>query len=378
MSSITIEQSARESLLRQQFNDARLAGKRAKDAAAHIGISEGEAVALHCGSHEFAPKSVPLRKQWIELLQALEFCGPLMALTRNESTVHEKTGVYQSVSAMGHMGLALGEDIDLRLFFAKWHAGFAVTELAANPGNRSNISLQFFDQHGLAVHKIFSRDATDMHAWQQIAETFAEPEVRLEFTAKPAEPLLQADGSFDAQAIATDWSAMKDTHEFFGLLGKHAVERQQCFRIVENQYAQRVSNSAVRSMLMEASFDGTPIMVFVSSGGCIQIHTGPVKRIEPMEIGSTLWLNVLDPSFNLHLREDSIANVWVVEKPTSDGIVSSLEAFDEQGELMAMFFGARKPGKPELNAWRQILARLPRLAQVPAGKEVVSDDHAVC
>ena len=70
---------------------------------------------------------------------------------------------------------------------------------------------------------------------------------------------------------------------------------------------------------------------------------------------------MLDPGFNLHLREDLIEHVWVVEKPTSDGVVTSVEAFDRSGELMAMFFGARKPGKPELPAWRNIVAKLPRL-----------------
>jgi len=32
--------------------------------------------------------------------------------------------------------------------------------------------------------------------------------------------------------------------------------------------------------------------------------------------------------------------------------------FDQQGELMALFFGARKPGQPELSEWRHLLAHL--------------------
>ena len=66
---------------------------------------------------------------------------------------------------------------------------------------------------------------------------------------------------------------------------------------------------------------------------------------------------MLDPGFNLHLREDAIASVWVVEKPTSDGIVTSIEAFDHDGELMAMFFGARKPGQPERADWRTLVTK---------------------
>jgi len=47
--------------------------------------------------------------------------------------------------------------------------------------------------------------------------------------------------------------------------------------------------------------------------------------------------------------------------------VTSVEAFDQTGDLMAMFFGARKPGTPEREEWRNIVRQLPRL-QPAAGK----------
>lgn len=359
--------------LRDQFSLARSQGKRAREAAESIGVSEGAAIAAHAGRHAHALKALALRGPWFELLKALTYCGPLMALTRNESTVHEKTGVYQKLSSNGHVGLALGEDIDLRLFFDKWHAGFAVTEAAAHPGKPAQTSLQFFDVHGKAVHKIFVREATDLSFWQAVADTFGDASLRYDFQAPqpPAPP--RPDALIDAPGFADAWDNMKDTHEFFGLLRQFGVERQQGFRLVEGRFSQRVTANAVRAMLYEAAFDGIPIMVFVGSEGCIQIHTGPVKCIEPMEVKGRdaqapviKWLNILDPGFNLHLREDLIANVWVVEKPTEDGVVSSLEAFDFNGDLMALFFGARKPGQPELPGWRDILGRLPRLAGVVA------------
>ena len=70
------------------------------------------------------------------------------------------------------------------------------------------------------------------------------------------------------------------------------------------------------------------------------------------------WVNVLDPGFNLHLREDHIASAWVVKKPTADGLVTSLELFDAQGETIAMFFGERKPGKRESCEWRALIDNL--------------------
>lgn len=347
--------------LRERFAAARSSGKRAKDAAESMGITEGQAVAAHAGTHEYALKATPLKGPWVEILQALELCGPVMALTRNESTVHEKTGVYRNISAQGHMGLALGEDIDLRIFFSRWHAGFYVFEPANDPRNPASESLQFFDVHGAAVHKVFARPETDREAFRDVADQFSEAGKAYTFTPAVPKEAPRPDDEIDAVALARGWSEMKDTHEFFGLIGKAGAERQQAFRLVEGRFTEKADLGIVRKLLDEASMDGTPIMVFVGSPGCIQIHTGPVKRIEPMVTPTAQWINVLDAGFNLHLREDMVKSAWIVEKPTTEGPVTSVEVFDGAGELMAMFFGARKPGVPELQAWRDIVARLPRL-----------------
>ncbi len=350
--------------LRERFHAARTSGKRAKEAAEAVGVSEGAAMAAYVGEHDYGLKVTPLKGPWVEILQALELCGPVMALTRNESTVHEKTGTYRNVNAQGHMGLALGEEIDLRLFFSRWHAGFLVIEAANDPKNPPSTSLQFFDAHGVAIHKIYVKPQTDREAFIDLAAQFSDPEKAYTFTPAVAKEAPKPDADIDAAALAQGWSQMKDTHEFFGLIGRLGAERQQSFRLVEGRFAKRAALSVVHALLDEAAVDGTSIMVFVGSIGCIQIHTGPVKRIEPMVTPTAQWINVLDAGFNLHMREDMMQSAWIVEKPTSDGVVTSVEVFDKAGELMAMFFGARKPGNPELQAWRELVARLP-LASAP-------------
>ncbi len=194
--------------IRSRFAQARAAGQRHKDAAASIGLSEGEAIAAHGGEHDQPLKAVPLRGPWLELLQALEACGPVLALTRNESTVHEKTGVYQKLSATGPVGLALGADIDLRLFFTQWHAGFAVTEHTGNPGNRPALSLQFFDASGLAVHKVFCREATDRAAFEDVMRRFGEPALGYLFRPKPPVAATRADGEIVAPGLLAAWESM--------------------------------------------------------------------------------------------------------------------------------------------------------------------------
>ena len=352
--------------MRARFAEARAAGRRAKDAAESIGISEGEAIAAHTAEHDGPLKAVALRSTWLDILQALGECGPVLALTRNETTVHEKTGVYENLSASGPVGLALGKDIDLRLFFMHWHAGFAVTEAASQPGAPAALSLQFFDKHGRAVHKVFCRDATNRAAFDAVMTRFSDGAGRPVFTPRTQAAEVKDDSAIDASSMLTAWGAMQDTHEFFGLLRTFGVERQQSFRLAEGRFTRRAPAAVARQLLQEAAFDGAPIMVFVGSAGCIQIHTGPVVRVEPLELRGVQWLNVLDAGFNLHLREDAIAAAWIVEKPTSDGVVTSVELFDGTGELMAMFFGERKPGQPEREDWRAIVGRSAPAAPVVA------------
>ena len=374
--------SDRAAQVREAYAAQRANGLRAKDAAEAAGSSEGEAIAAHAvqllaadareaSTLQVQPLQAP-QGGWIEVLKALEPCGPVMALTRNASTVHEKTGAYTQLSASGEpgmqVGLAVGEDIDLRLFFAGWHAAYAVQEASAHGGSTVLRSLQFYNRAGRAVHKVFAREATDLVAWGALVARFAcaadvDAATLPGFDAHAPRKAVSVppDSSVDVPALESAWAAMQDTHEFFSVIKNAGAERQQSFRLVQGRFAWPLAKDSVTQLLNEASFAGTPIMVFVSSGGCIQIHSGPVQRVEPMTTPAAEWINVLDAGFNLHMRTDMIAHVWLVEKPTSDGTVTSVEVFDAYGDLMAMFFGARKPGKPELAPWRALATSLPRL-----------------
>src|SRR3546814_15329587 len=87
--------------------------------------------------------------------------GTVMVLTRNDSAVHEKVGRFDKVSTFGSMGLVLNRDIDLRIFFTRWHFGFTVTEQAHGPARHR---LQIFARDGLAVHKYYLREDDDLAA----------------------------------------------------------------------------------------------------------------------------------------------------------------------------------------------------------------------
>lgn len=88
-----------------------------------------------------------------------------MALTRNESAVHEKIGPFEKTIWGPHASLTLGKEIDLRIFPKHWVHGFAVAKL---DGEHVRRSLQYFDASGEAVHKIHLRPASNLEAYEQI------------------------------------------------------------------------------------------------------------------------------------------------------------------------------------------------------------------
>jgi putative hemin transport protein len=347
--------AASDSDLARRFS--RLRGEkpamRIRDAATTLGVSEAELVALGVGT-----TATPLDGEWRTLLSGLPAVGSVMCLTRNDHCVHERHGRFEDVQVSGPHGLVLGPDIDLRLFLGQWKLGFAVRE-PLKQGER--LSLQFFDKSGEAVHKIYATDRTDRAAFEAMIARHAAPPAS---TPPASTPLVIApkspdapdrpDGEIDVAGLRAAWLAMKDTHEFFGMLGKFKVGRVQALRLVGADLARELPARSLRAAMEAAASGKTPIMIFVGSPGCIQIHTGPIERL----VETHGWFNVLDPTFNLHLREEGVARVFTVRKPTDDGIVTSIEAFDAEGRTVLLMFGARKPGKPELDAWRTLVARL--------------------
>jgi putative hemin transport protein len=49
---------------------------------------------------------------------------------------------------------------------------------------------------------------------------------------------------------------------------------------------------------------------------------------------------------------------WVVRKPTSNGDVTSLELYDQDDDRAVQFIGARQPGIPERDDWRDLIGRV--------------------
>lgn len=331
-------------------------GIRIRNAAETLGVSEAELLATQVGEDV-----VRLQPLFRDILNDVADLGRVMALTRNNYCVHERKGEYLNPELKGpHVGLFVGADIDLRIFWKPWSIAFGVTSEIRGVKRHS---LQFFGRDGEAVHKIYLVPKSNKEHFDKLIADYRHPNQTepLDVSPWPAPAPEKPDTDIDAEGWQQGWLDLKDTHDFFPMMHKYGVTRTQALRLApEGNYAVPVSANALRAICTQVAEKQVPIMVFVGNKGMIQIHSGPIKKL----LDHKDWFNIMDPDFNLHLRESAIDKAWIVRKPSVDGIVTSLEVFDSKGEMIAQLFGARKPGIPELEGWREIVAEVEALEKV--------------
>ena len=323
---------------------------RIRDAADQLGVSEAELVATSCGEG-----TIRLQAEWPQFIQRLESLGPVMALTRNAHAVHEKHGVFRNVHIHGQMGLVLDEGIDLRLFMNHWR--LRLCRRAGRPQDGSARLSVFQSARHRSPQSVFNRRERPhglpaanrrIHQRRSVARA-----VRLSDHSRRAG---QGRRRYRRSRARSAWNALEDTHDFHRLLAEFQVGRVQALRLVDDSLACRVDSSSLNEVLHIAARDQIAIMVFVASPGVIQIHSGLIHTVK----STGPWLNILDDDFNLHVREDHLDSAWVVQKPTRDGAVFSLELYDSKGETIALLFARRKQGQATVAAWNAALATLKR------------------
>lgn len=336
----------------EEIRSARAAepGTRERDLAIKLGISEGEFTAAWEGEGV-----TRLSPDLDAILPRLASVGELMALTRNEHAVHEKIGVYENYTPRGRVAMFLGKAMDLRIFRAHWVHAFAVEKDTAKGVARS---IQFFDAHGDAVHKIHFRHSSDLRAWQEIIDDVRMPEnARIPGFAPHTERVPAPDpGEEKVEELRRRWAAIEDTHDFQGMIARLGFRRLQAIRSIGDRYAWRVADDAMEALLNIAANERVPLMVFVRNPGMLQIHSGLIANVR--RTGD--WLNVMDPDFHLHLRTTAIAECWALRRPSRDGDVLSVEAYDSSGDRILLVNGIWSAGQANRPDWQMLVNGLPR------------------
>ncbi len=340
-----------------------------RDAARSLGVSEAELLATGNGATVTRLRGDTLEAR--EIMRAALDLGTVLALTRNENGVIERTGVATKVKPQeapaptedkdklqerearlrNIAGGYLGGEIDLRFHFDHWKHAFAVVQPGAN-GAEPKRSLQFFDAAGVAIHKIYLKDAQGVPVFERITAQFRHPDQGGKLAIAPAAPRAPelADSKVDVKEFQLAWGELSDVHQFNRLLTEFKVSRAQAMRLAPAGMARAIKPSAVRTLLDEAARQQLGLMAFLGNGALTQIFSGKITKTA----ASDGWYNVLDPAFNLHLRDSALRSGWVVRRAG----VTSIEFYDANDELVVTFFGVRERGQPQPKGWTDLSGAL--------------------
>ena len=346
-----------------------------RDAARALGVSEAQLLATDIGNG--VTRLQADGNQPREIMRGALDLGLVQAITRNENGVIETTGIASKFKQAGDKseqgevkqdarpdpeqearerniaGGYLGGAIDLRFHFENWKYAFAV----AQPGRDGKLSrsLQFFDAQGDSVHKLYVRSDAGVAVFDQLVNKFRAPEQDAQLNVLAAAPKAaeKPDASIDVKEFQLAWKEMTDVHQFAQILREFHLTREQALRLAPAGMVERVTPQALRTLLDNAAKDKVAIMVFLGNEGLTQIYSGKIEKT--MAAGG--FYNVLDPDFNLHIRDTALRSGWVVKR----GGVTSIEFFDNEGTQVLTFFGVRERGKPQPQAWNDLAASLPRV-----------------
>ena len=321
---------------------------RPYDLAEQLGLPEAALVEAELG-HD----AIRIDPTLGRLFPAVQKLGEVMALTRNRSCVIEKVGTYNDFHDGNHAAMTVDPEIDMRMFPNHWVHAYAVEIKGQDSVRRS---IQVFDASGDAVHKVHLRDTSDLDAWEELKRELALPDQSGLSDFAPRAAVEAARIAEDrADTLREEWAKMTDTHQFNTLVRRLKMNRLGAYRIAGAPYVKPLAVEAVPTLLQRIQAEGQMVMLFVGNMGCIEIHSGPIHELKPMGP----WLNVMDPRFNLHLRGDHVAEVWLVDKPTKRGAAVSVEAFDADGALIFQCFGMRPEKGGDAQAWRKLVDSLP-------------------
>ena len=341
-----------------------------RDAARALGVSEAQLLATNIGKG--VTRLQADGNQPREIMRAALDLGLVQAITRNENGVIETTGVASKFKQAGDKseqadarqdpetearqrniaGGYLGGQIDLRFHFENWKYAFAV-EQAGRDGKPTR-SLQFFDANGTAVHKIYLRNEPGVAVYDKLVANFRMPQQSAELNVLAVAPKAaeKPDAEIDVKEFQLAWKDMTDVHQFAQIMREFHLTREQALRLAPAGVVERVTPQALRTLLENAAKDKVAIMVFLGNEGLTQIYSGKIEKT--MAAGG--FFNVLDPDFNLHIRDTALRSGWVVKR----GGVTSVEFFDNDGTQVVSFFGVRERGKPQPQAWVDLADSLPK------------------
>ena len=260
----------------QLLKDESNSNLRIRDAAFKLNLSEAELLSTKSGEQVNFLKVVDK----IDFLKKILTLDKLMFLSRNDYVVHEKTVFCQDVELKGGSLIKFKNSQTDILKFDIDSIKYIFSEKKIH-NNKNLRSIQFFNQAGSSVFKIYLK-SDQGEAFDKLISEF---QVDYNFE-------LQSSLYFNTSEILT---RRKD-------LCRDSFDSFKYKDLIEWKCSSINKTGVFRNILEVASKEKYELGIYVIGPNCNQFHFGHIEKV----VDYRGWLNVLDPEFNIHVKEDFI------------------------------------------------------------------------
>ena len=315
--------------IRKSFASLRVEKKhRHREIASFLNVTELELIDAHVGvtklesikSSPNIPRAIRLKPSWSSILQDVQGFGEVMSLTRNAHAVHENLAFYKHFSSSDDVGMVLSDELAIRLMFGRWEYGYLFEECKSDVLERS---IQFFNEFGVPVHKIFLLPHSHHWYFDDLAKKWADSN---QHPGVIVQERLDRDQSLGQSALAT-------------MIEEHYANQNE---LIELDALQFLLNTAVQAKL--------PLVIAVQNDGVDQSHDGVLDEIKEHKD----WLHLSNQQFNCHLELTQMLKVRINHQVSP----CSIEVFDNKGFLLALISLSVKATLADREVWKAGLEQL--------------------
>jgi putative hemin transport protein len=314
--------------IRKSFASLRVEKKhRHQEIASFLNVTEVELIDSHVGVTKLESiKSMPnlarairLKPSWSNIIHDIQGFGEVMSLTRNAHAVHENLAFYKHASSSDGLGIVLSDELVMHMMYEHWEFGYLFEECKSTVLQRS---VQFFDEFGAPVHKIFLLPHSHHWYFDELAKRWADSN--------------QDPGIIVQEKLERD-QISKDTLESI-IEVRHAHQKE----IIDPDVVQSLMRSAVELKLS--------LNITVQNNGLKQSHDGVLDEIRD----HNHWLHLINHQFNCHLQLTQMPKIFINHQED----LYSIEMLDDEDLLLASITLSAKATPAHRQAWEDLAEQI--------------------
>jgi putative hemin transport protein len=261
-------------------------------------------------------RAIRLKPSWSNIIQDIQGFGEVMSLSRNAHAVHENFSLYKQASFNDDIGIVSSNELAIHLMYEKWEFGYLFEECKFTVLQRS---IQFFDEFGAPVHKIFLLPHSHHWYFDELAKRWADSN---QDPGISVQEKIEDDQILDKSTLTT-------------IVEERAANQKELIDLDQMQF---FLNSATNGKL--------PLTITVQNHGVTQSHDGVIHEIQERKD----WLHLSNQQFNCHLQLTQMLKIFINHQISP----YSMEMFDEKGLLLVLVALSSKATPADKEIWEEL------------------------